>query len=47
MIFEVKLLKFKAGFSRIQGKAYVDGSVVAESEMMASLIDAGDLHGDE
>lgn len=47
LIFEVKLLKFKAGFSRIQGKAFVDGSLVAESEMMASLIDAEDLNGAE
>lgn len=47
LILKVDLLKFKAGFSQIRGTAYVDGTVVAESEMMASLVDVEDLHGSE
>ncbi len=37
--FEVSLLKFKLNTCKIAGKAIVDGEVVAESEMMASVVD--------
>ncbi|MBC8213561.1 MAG: bifunctional UDP-3-O-[3-hydroxymyristoyl] N-acetylglucosamine deacetylase/3-hydroxyacyl-ACP dehydratase [Candidatus Marinimicrobia bacterium] len=37
--FEVSLLKFKLNTCKIAGKAIVDGKVVAESEMMASVVD--------
>jgi beta-hydroxyacyl-ACP dehydratase FabZ len=40
----VTLLKFKKGFCQIEAKAYVDGQVVAESEIMASVIKLEDLH---
>ncbi len=37
--FEVSLLKFRMGTCKISGKAMVDGEVVAEAEMMASVVD--------
>ncbi len=37
--FEVELLKFRMNTCRIAGKAYVDDQVVAEAEMMASVVD--------
>lgn len=40
----VTLLKVKKGFCQIEAKAYVDGQVVAESEIMASVIKLEDLH---
>jgi 3-hydroxyacyl-[acyl-carrier-protein] dehydratase len=36
---EVEFLKLKPRVAKIQGKAYVDGAVVAEAEMMATLND--------
>ncbi len=37
--FEVKLLKFRMGTCKIAGTATVDGHLVAEAEMMASVVD--------
>lgn len=47
LIFKVKLLKFKNKVGFVVGKAYVDEDVVAEAEIIASLIDVEDLHGKE
>ena len=40
----VTLLKVKKGFSKIEAKSYVDGQVVAEAEIMASVVELEDLH---
>jgi 3-hydroxyacyl-[acyl-carrier-protein] dehydratase/UDP-3-O-[3-hydroxymyristoyl] N-acetylglucosamine deacetylase/3-hydroxyacyl-[acyl-carrier-protein] dehydratase len=40
----VTLLKFRKGFCQIEAKSYVDGQVVAEAEIMASVIELEDLH---
>ena len=37
--FEIKLLKFRMGTCKIAGTAMVDGQIVAEAEMMASVVD--------
>ncbi|MBC8478879.1 MAG: bifunctional UDP-3-O-[3-hydroxymyristoyl] N-acetylglucosamine deacetylase/3-hydroxyacyl-ACP dehydratase [FCB group bacterium] len=37
--FEVSLLQFRMNTCRIGGKAYVDGKLVAEAELMASVVD--------
>ncbi len=47
LIIKVQLLKVKNKFCYITGKAYVDEDVVAEAEIMASLIDVEELHGKE
>ena len=42
---EVKMLRLKSRFCHIQGKALVDGEVVVEGDVMASLMNIEDLHG--
>ncbi len=44
LIMHVDLLKFKKGFCQIAAKAFVDGEVVTESEILASVIELEDLH---
>ena len=39
VVFEVSLNKFRMGTCKIQGKAVVDGEVVAQTEMLASIVD--------
>ena len=39
LILEVKLLKFKLGTCKIAGKAYVNDELVANSELMATVVD--------
>ncbi len=39
LIFEVELLKRRSTSVKMQGKAYVDGELVAEAEMMAAILD--------
>jgi 3-hydroxyacyl-[acyl-carrier-protein] dehydratase/UDP-3-O-[3-hydroxymyristoyl] N-acetylglucosamine deacetylase/3-hydroxyacyl-[acyl-carrier-protein] dehydratase len=41
---EVELLKFKGRFFQFHGKAYVDGELVVEGEMMASLLNREELN---
>jgi len=41
---EVKMLRLKSRFCHIQGKALVDGEVVVEGDVMASLMNIEDLH---
>jgi 3-hydroxyacyl-[acyl-carrier-protein] dehydratase len=41
---EVKIIKLKSKFCQISGKAIVDGEIVAESEVMASLINLEELN---
>jgi len=39
LIYEVELLKRRSTSVKMQGKAYVDGELVAEAEMMAAILD--------
>jgi 3-hydroxyacyl-[acyl-carrier-protein] dehydratase len=41
---EVEILKMKSKFCHVRGKALVDGEVVVEGEVMASLMDIEDLN---
>jgi 3-hydroxyacyl-[acyl-carrier-protein] dehydratase/UDP-3-O-[3-hydroxymyristoyl] N-acetylglucosamine deacetylase/3-hydroxyacyl-[acyl-carrier-protein] dehydratase len=41
---EVEMLKMKTRFCHVRGKALVDGDVVVEGEVMASMTDIGDLN---
>jgi 3-hydroxyacyl-[acyl-carrier-protein] dehydratase len=38
VIFKLELLKMKAKLSKMSGRAYVDGQLVAEAELMASFV---------
>jgi beta-hydroxyacyl-ACP dehydratase FabZ len=40
IIFEVKLLKLRSKAAKLAGRAIVDGNLVAEAELMASLGDS-------
>ncbi|UCE07535.1 MAG: bifunctional UDP-3-O-[3-hydroxymyristoyl] N-acetylglucosamine deacetylase/3-hydroxyacyl-ACP dehydratase [bacterium] len=39
LIFELELLKKRTSSVKMQGKAFVDGELVAEAEMMAAILD--------
>jgi UDP-3-O-[3-hydroxymyristoyl] N-acetylglucosamine deacetylase/3-hydroxyacyl-[acyl-carrier-protein] dehydratase len=39
LIFELELLKKRTSSVKMQGKAFVDGEVIAEAEMMAAILD--------
>ncbi len=39
LVFELEMLKRRSTSCKMYGKAYVDGQVVAEAEMMAAIID--------
>jgi len=41
---EVEILKMKTKFCHVKGRALVDGDVVVEGEVMASLMDIEDLN---
>lgn len=41
---EVEILKMKTSFCHMRGKALVDGNVVVEGDVMASLMDIEDLN---
>lgn len=41
--FELELLKCRRGIYCFQGKAYVDGNLVAEAELKATFVDKGDI----
>jgi beta-hydroxyacyl-ACP dehydratase FabZ len=41
---EVEILKMKAKFCHMKGRALVDGNVVVEGDVMASLMDIEDLN---
>jgi 3-hydroxyacyl-[acyl-carrier-protein] dehydratase len=41
---EVKILKLKSKFCQISGKAFVEGEIVAESEVLASLTNLEELN---
>ncbi len=45
LILEVELLKLKNKFGYIKGKAFVDDQIVAEAEVMASIMKFEELHG--
>ncbi len=42
LVFELKMTTRKSRICTMSGKAYVDGSLVAEAELMASIIDRND-----
>ena len=44
---EVELLKLKNRFCHIKGKAFVDGEIAVEGEMMASLLNLEELNEQE
>jgi 3-hydroxymyristoyl/3-hydroxydecanoyl-(acyl carrier protein) dehydratase len=37
--FELEMLQFRRHVCRMRGVGYVDGSIVAEAEMMARMVD--------
>lgn len=39
LLFEMEVIRVKARVGRLKGKAYVDGAVVAEAEIMFSMVD--------
>ena len=41
---ECEFIKFKSRFFQLHGKALVDGEVAVEGDMLASLLDRGDLN---
>ncbi len=41
---EVEMLKMKSRFCNVRGRAFVDGEVVVEGEVMASLLDIEDMN---
>lgn len=41
---EVEMLRLKSRFCHVKGRALVDGEVVIEGEVMASLLDIEDLN---
>lgn len=41
---EVEILKLKSKFCRVKGRAFVDGEVVVEGEVMASLMDIEEMY---
>lgn len=43
---EVQILKLKTKFCYVKGKALVDGEIVVEGEVMASLMDLEDVHAE-
>jgi beta-hydroxyacyl-ACP dehydratase FabZ len=41
---EVEILRLKSKFCRVRGRAFVDGEVVVEGEVMASLMDIEEMY---
>lgn len=46
LVFELTMVSRKSKICQMAGKAYVDGSLVAEADMMASIIDRGGAKGE-
>ena len=42
--FECEFIKFKSRFFQLHGKALVDGEVAVEGDMLASLMDRGEMN---
>ena len=42
LVFELTMISRKSRICQMKGKAYVDGSLAAEAEMMASIVDRSD-----
>ena len=42
LVFELTIISRKSRICQMKGKAYVDGSLAAEAEMMASIVDRSD-----
>ena len=45
LILEIKLVKLKKNFACINSKAFVDDQIVAEADVMASIMKLEELHG--
>jgi 3-hydroxyacyl-[acyl-carrier-protein] dehydratase/UDP-3-O-[3-hydroxymyristoyl] N-acetylglucosamine deacetylase/3-hydroxyacyl-[acyl-carrier-protein] dehydratase len=45
LIIEVELIKLKKKFGYIIGKVFVDGQIVAEAEVIASIMEIEELYG--
>lgn len=45
LIIEVELIKLKKKFGCIIGKVFVDGQIVAEAEVIASIMEIEELYG--
>ena len=39
LVFELEMLRFRRGVCKMKGKGFVDGVLVAEAELMASIVD--------
>ena len=39
LVFELEMLQFRRGVCKMKGKGFVDGVLVAEAELMASIVD--------
>jgi len=39
LVFKLVLIKVKGRTSRMRGEAFVDGQLVAEAELMATIVD--------
>jgi len=39
LVFELEMLQFRRGVCKMQGKAFVEGVLVAEAELMATIVD--------
>ena len=46
LVFELTMVSRKSKICQMAGKAYVDGSLVAEADMIASIIDRGGAKGE-
>ncbi len=44
LILDAEILKLKSKFCQLKGRATVDGEVAVEGEMVASLLDIGELN---
>ena len=39
LVFELEMLQFRRGVCKVQGKAFVEGVLVSEAELMATIVD--------
>jgi 3-hydroxymyristoyl/3-hydroxydecanoyl-(acyl carrier protein) dehydratase len=39
LVFELELLQLRRSICKMRGEAFVDGQLVAEAELMASIVD--------
>ena len=39
IVFELEMLQFRRGVCRMRGEGFVEGALVAEAELMATVVD--------